>query len=227
MLLLQLLFVLISLSCHHLSRSTVGPTVTHTTDDNNEQQLLLPMSRVPAPAPVTPQQEHLVNFYQSFYRFFPPLILIILLFRFFCLVILTEAVGERSFVVCVGKIREDRQLPEEDEEDEQDVGRRSVRLITQRLLEVLEIGDKMAAAVDGRSPPSSRMPSREDHSSPSIQRSARQTPLRKTDNVNIDGDAQHPPRYAPHAGYIFYSFPFLSFTLPFGGHLKLFGQNLI
>ena len=91
-----------------------------------------------------------------------------------------------------------------------------------RLLQVLEIGDKMAAA---------------DHtndvdvsSEDSIQRSARQarqTPLRKTDNINIDGDRQHPPRYAPHAGYIFYSFPFLSFTLPFGGHLKLFGQNLI
>ena len=91
-----------------------------------------------------------------------------------------------------------------------------------RLLLVLEKGDKMAAA---------------DHtndvdvsSEDSIQRSARQarqTPLRKTDNINIDGDRQHPPRYAPHAGYIFYSFPFLSFTLPFGGHLKLFGQNLI
>jgi len=89
MLLLQLLLVLISLSCHHLSRSTVGPTVdvTHTTDDNNEQRLLLPMSRVPAPAPVTPRQEHLVNFYHSFYRFFP---LILILIRFFFLMVLTE-----------------------------------------------------------------------------------------------------------------------------------------
>ena len=95
-----------------------------------------------------------------------------------------------------------------------------------RLLQVLEIGDKMAAADHTNDVDVDVDVSSED----SIQRSARQarqTPLRKTDNINIDGDRQHPPRYAPHAGYIFYSFPFLSFTLPFGGHLKLFGQNLI
>ena len=33
--------------------------------------------------------------------------------------------------------------------------------------------------------------------------------------------------YVPYLGFIFYSFPIFSFTLPFGGQLKLFGYDFI
>lgn len=33
--------------------------------------------------------------------------------------------------------------------------------------------------------------------------------------------------YVPYLGFIFYSFPVFSFTLPFGGQLKLFGYDFI
>lgn len=48
----------------------------------------------------------------------------------------------------------------------------------------------------------------------SIQRSRRQ----------IDDDLEP---YVPYLGFIFYSFPIFSFTLPFGGQLKLFGYDFI
>ena len=91
MLLLQLLLVLISLSCHHLSVSTVGPMdVTPTTDDNNKQRLLLLLTPR-APAAAVTRQEHLVSFYQSFYRsFFPYSIKYYSLFHFSLNVNLTE-----------------------------------------------------------------------------------------------------------------------------------------
>ena len=92
MLLLQLLLVLISLSCHHLSVSTLGPTmdVTPTTDDNNKQRLLLLLTPR-APAAAVTRQEHLVSFYQSFYRsFFPYSIKYYSLFHFSLNVDLTE-----------------------------------------------------------------------------------------------------------------------------------------
>lgn len=33
--------------------------------------------------------------------------------------------------------------------------------------------------------------------------------------------------YVPYLGFVFYSFPIFSFTLPFGGQLKLFGYDFI
>ncbi|XP_057371244.1 uncharacterized protein LOC130692185 [Daphnia carinata] len=50
--------------------------------------------------------------------------------------------------------------------------------------------------------------------SASIQRSPRQV-------------AEELEPYVPYLGFIFYSFPIFSFTLPFGGQLKLFGYDFI
>jgi hypothetical protein len=49
----------------------------------------------------------------------------------------------------------------------------------------------------------------------SIQRSPRQ----------VDEEDLEP--YVPYLGFIFYSFPVFSFTLPFGGQLKFFGYDFI
>ena len=59
----------------------------------------------------------------------------------------------------------------------------------------------------------------------SIQRTKRQ--------VDDDGDTERQEDdlllepYVPYLGFIFYSFPVFSFTLPFGGQLKLFGYDFI
>lgn len=60
----------------------------------------------------------------------------------------------------------------------------------------------------------------------SIQRTARQVDD-EDELERQDEDEFELEPYVPYLGFIFYSFPVFSFTIPFGGQLKLFGYDFI
>ena len=111
-------------------------------------------------------------------------------------------------------------------EEKEESGRHIGQLLLARFLDVLQIELRLddgeaAQRIDDET--QVKMAASAATGAP-IQRSPRQT---ITDDNDLPTNENRPPRYSPHAGFMFYSFPFLSFTLPFGGHLKLFGQDLI
>lgn len=81
---------------------------------------------------------------------------------------------------------------------------------------------------------------RAEADSTSIQRSSREVrelesdeegSTTKSDGVLVSSTEEEvleePETYVPYLGFIIYTFPVFSFSIPFGGQLKLFGYDLL